>query len=113
MQQHTKNGNGAAGLAEHAHGADVLLGEGVLDCRDKCAGAGGDHGGLDGSANGILGLVGCLVLVGHGGVVTDGAVVVEWRVVGAMQTACDAGMVIVVTGRTLLLLFPVSALAGC
>lgn len=44
----------------------VLLGQGVLDGRDEKTGAGGDHGGLDGGAQGILGAVWLFLLLCHG-----------------------------------------------
>ena len=65
---HTVDGSSATELGEGAHGTIVLLCEGVLDGRDEETGTGGDHAGLDSGAQGILGAVGLLLLLGHIGV---------------------------------------------
>lgn len=62
----TEDGNGAAGAGEDAHGAIVLLLQGVLDGGDEGTGTGRDHGGLDGPADSVLGVV-RVVVVGHFG----------------------------------------------
>lgn len=53
----TEDGNGTASPREDGHTADILLGEGVLNGGYESASAGRDHGGLDGTANGILWLI--------------------------------------------------------
>lgn len=59
----TKHRYRAARSCEDAKSTHILLGEGVLDCRDESAGARGDQCGLDRSANGIFGLIEALLLV--------------------------------------------------
>lgn len=66
--RHTVDGSSATELGEGAHGSIVLLGEGVLDGRDEKTSTGSDHAGLDCGAQGVLGAVGFLLLLSHGGV---------------------------------------------
>lgn len=66
MRRRTEEGNGSAGAGEDAHGAVVLLLQGILDAGHEGAGTGRDHRGLDGPADRVLGVV-RVVVVGHFG----------------------------------------------
>lgn len=75
---HTKDGDGATRTRENTHHAHILAGEGILNGGEEQSRSAGDEGGLDGLANGVLGVV-CVILLVVGHVVWYAVGDMEWR----------------------------------